>query len=206
MTSRATYRVSSDVESADVNNTDEEDNADEDKANPSLVLDGERLELVDIKLDGQKLTDADYQLSDTQLTIESSLPDQFELEIRVIIHPENNTSLDGLYQSSGNFCSQCEAQGFRKITYYLDRPDVMTCFTTKIVARDKNKYPVLLSNGNLIEQGELDAGQHFVVWHDPHKKPAYLFALVAGKLAHIEDHYQTLSGRDVVLRIYTRGS
>ena len=170
-----------------------------------LELDGEELELIDIKVDGRALSKNEYKLTDTQLVIDPSitpLPDQFKLETRVCIHPENNTSLNGLYQSSGNFCSQCEAQGFRRITYYLDRPDVMATYTTKIIA-DKEKYPVLLSNGNLIEQSDLDDGKHFAVWSDPHKKPCYLFALVAGDLEHIEDQYQTASGRDVVLRIYT---
>ncbi|HEC04840.1 MAG TPA: aminopeptidase N, partial [Thiothrix sp.] len=132
----------------------------------------------------------------------AALSERFELQTTVRIHPEANTTLNGLYQSSGNFCSQCEAQGFRNITYYLDRPDVMTTYTTKIIA-DKEKYPVLLSNGNLIEQGDLEDGEHFAVWNDPYKKPSYLFALVAGNLEHVEDHYQTASGRDVVLRIYT---
>ena len=170
----------------------------------TLTLDGEELELLEIKLDGEKLAETSYELTESQLIInpETALPEQFELETTVRIHPENNTSLNGLYQSSGNFCSQCEAQGFRRITYYLDRPDVMTTFTTKIIA-DKEKYPVLLSNGNLIEQGALDEGKHFAVWNDPHKKPSYLFALVAGDLEHVEDHFRTTSGRDVVLRIYT---
>ncbi len=178
---------------------------DNDNKKAPLVLDGEELELLDIKLDGRKLAEAAYQITDTQLIIDpqvNSLPEQFELETTVRIHPQDNTSLNGLYQSSGNFCSQCEAQGFRRITYYLDRPDVMTTYTTKIIA-DKVKYPVLLSNGNLIEQGDLDNGKHFAVWNDPHKKPSYLFALVAGDLAHVEDRFQTLSGRDVVLKIYT---
>ncbi len=167
----------------------------------ALVLDGEQLELLSIKLDGKTLQQTDYHLDDNSLTL-NDLPEQFELQTRVRIYPQNNTSLEGLYQSSGNFCTQCEAQGFRKITYYLDRPDVMTQFTTRIVA-DKNKYPVLLSNGNLLEQGDLDDGKHYAIWTDPYKKPAYLFALVAGDLQHVEDNFTTASGRDVTLRIYT---
>ena len=171
----------------------------------ALELDGENLELVEIKLDGVMLDDNNYEVSDTQLVIsndQEQLPDQFELEITVRIYPQKNTTLNGLYQSSGNYCTQCEAQGFRQITYYLDRPDVMTSFTTRIVA-DKEKIPVLLSNGNLIEQGDLDDGKHFAVWNDPHKKPAYLFALVAGDLESVEDQFTTASGREVSLFIYT---
>lgn len=166
-----------------------------------LSLQGENLSLVSVKVDGQLLDEAAYQLSDTALVLDN-LPDHFELETVVKIIPQENTSLEGLYQSSGNFCTQCEAEGFRKITYYLDRPDVMTKFTTQIIA-NKQKYPVLLSNGNLVEQCDLDDGLHSATWHDPHKKPAYLFALVAGTLDFIEDQFVTASGREVVLRIYT---
>lgn len=169
--------------------------------NVPLVLDGEELELLAITLDGKVLRETEYTLNDSTLTLDD-LPDQFELETTVRIKPQNNTSLEGLYQSGGNFCTQCEAQGFRKITYYLDRPDVMTGYTTKIIA-DKAQYPVLLSNGNLVEQGELEGGRHFVVWNDPHKKPSYLFALVAGNLESVEDQFITASGRVVALRIYT---
>ncbi|MBD3610206.1 MAG: aminopeptidase N, partial [Gammaproteobacteria bacterium] len=129
-------------------------------------------------------------------------PEQFELEIVTRTKTKEKTSLEGLYQSSGNFCTQCEAEGFRKITYYLDRPDVMSVFTTRIEA-PKGKYPVLLSNGNPQENGEIGDSHHYAVWHDPHKKPCYLFALVAGDLAHIEDTFTTMSGREVVLRIYS---
>jgi aminopeptidase N len=130
------------------------------------------------------------------------VPEQFSLTIVTRIYPQRNTSLEGLYQSSGNFCTQCEAQGFRKITYYQDRPDVMSVFSTNIIA-DKQKYPVLLSNGNLMDTGELADGRHWALWKDPFHKPAYLFALVAGNLLHVEDHYSTQSERDVTLRIYT---
>jgi len=167
----------------------------------TLVLDGEQLALLSVSLDTVLLSENDYTQSEDSLEI-ANVPAQFSLEIKTRIYPQKNTSLEGLYQSSGNFCTQCEAQGFRKITYYLDRPDVMARFSTEIIA-DKAKYPVLLSNGNLEAQGELDNGQHWAKWSDPHRKPAYLFALVAGDLEQVEDQYQTLSGRDVTLKIYT---
>ena len=149
----------------------------------SLVLLGEDLQLKQVKLDGVTLGDSAYKLSDTDLTI-FDVPDTFVLETEVVIKPQENFSLEGLYKSSGNFCTQCEAEGFRKITYFLDRPDVMALFTTTIIA-DKNKYPVLLSNGNPVEAGELDGSRHWAKWHDPFKKPCYLFALVAGDLSYI---------------------
>ena len=123
------------------------------------------------------------------------------LEIETLVDPEANTQLSGLYRSSGNYCTQCEAEGFRRITYYPDRPDVMAVFTTRIEA-DKSEAPVLLANGNLKDSGDLPGGRHFAVWHDPWPKPAYLFALVGGKLGHIEDSFVTASGRKVALRIY----
>lgn len=168
----------------------------------NLVLHGESLKLVSVRLNDQLLDASQYQLDDETLSI-GQLPETFTLTTEVLIEPQNNTSLEGLYKSSGNYCTQCEAEGFRKITYYLDRPDVMATFTTSIYA-DKDKYPVLLSNGNLTDSGEIDNGQHFVTWHDPFKKPCYLFALVAGDLAYIEDKYSTMSGRDVQLRIYVQ--
>ncbi len=166
-----------------------------------LTLFGTELELEKISINGYELSRRDYELSDEGLTL-SNLANEFTLEIITRIYPQKNTSLEGLYQSSGNFCTQCEAQGFRKITYFLDRPDVMGKFTTTIRA-DKNQYPVLLSNGNRIDSGELGNGRHFSTWQDPFKKPAYLFALVAGDLEHVSDHYMTASGRDVKLEIYT---
>jgi len=166
-----------------------------------LYLDGEDLELLSIEVDGQPLSDSDYRCSDTGLSL-AAPTDTFTLTIVTRIHPVKNTALEGLYQSSGNFCTQCEAQGFRKITYYPDRPDVLSRFTTTIVA-DRTKYPVLLSNGNPVANGEEEGGQHWVTWEDPFRKPAYLFALVAGDLAMKEDHYVTCSGREVILRIYT---
>jgi aminopeptidase N len=118
------------------------------------------------------------------------------------IYPAKNTALEGLYRSSGNYCTQCEAEGFRKITYYPDRPDVLTKFTTRIEA-DKHSCPVLLSNGNLLEKGDLDNGRHYAVWQDPFPKPCYLFALVAGQLVCLEDVFVTGSGKKVLLKIYT---
>ncbi len=167
-----------------------------------LVLQGEQLELVSAKLDGETLDESAYVVTDKDLTI-ADVPERFKLEIVTRIQPQNNTSLEGLYQSSGNFCTQCEAEGFRKITYYADRPDVMALFTTTIIA-DREKYPVLLSNGNPVEQGEYDDGRHWVKWVDPFRKPCYLFALVAGDLDYIEDHYTTMSGRKVQCRIYVQ--
>ncbi len=165
-----------------------------------LRLDGQDLQLKSVLLNGQPLTEQDYQCTDEQLII-PNVPFSFVLEIETWIKPEQNKALEGLYQSSGNFCTQCEAQGFRRITYYLDQPDVMSSFTTAIVA-DKEKYPVLLSNGNLVEQGELPEGRHYAVWHDPFKKPCYLFALVAGDLLKIEDSYTTISGKNVTLQLF----
>ncbi len=165
-----------------------------------LVLDGEELELLAVRIDGRELQPYEWVQADDSLTL-ANVPDAFVLEIVNRIRPQENTRLEGLYKSSGNFCTQCEAEGFRRITYYLDRPDVMSVFTTTVVA-DAQRYPVLLSNGNPVEQGETDDGRHFVSWHDPHPKPSYLFALVAGDLACLEDSYTTASGREVSLRIY----
>jgi aminopeptidase N len=167
-----------------------------------LVLNGEELILETVRLDGDLLKPSDYRISDTELTI-FPLSDDFLLEIVTIIKPQENTSLEGLYKSSGNFCTQCEAEGFRKITYYLDRPDVMACFSVTIIA-DREKYPVLLSNGNPVDVGEYDDGRHWIKWEDPFKKPCYLFALVAGNLAYIEDHFTAASGRKIQLRIYVQ--
>jgi aminopeptidase N len=167
---------------------------------PPLVLDGQELELLEIELDGRPLAAESYRLEAESLTIES-VPDAFALEVTTAIRPAANTALEGLYVSSGNFCTQCEPEGFRRITYYPDRPDVMARFTTT-VAGDRERYPVLLSNGNPVAQGELKDGRHFVTWQDPFPKPAYLFALVAGRLACIEDVFVTASGREVALRFY----
>lgn len=163
-----------------------------------LLLDGEGLELKSLKVNGVEWHD--FQLLETGLSI-SSLPQQFELEIITQINPEANTALEGLYKSGGAFCTQCEAEGFRRITYYLDRPDVLAKYTTTVIA-DKLQYPYLLSNGNRIDQGDLSEGRHWVKWQDPHPKPAYLFALVAGDFDVLRDEYKTKSGRDVALEIF----
>ena len=170
-------------------------------ADVPLTLYGEELELISIKVNGIALAAGEYTLTEEGMTI-PQVSALCTLEIVTRIYPQKNTSLEGLYQSSGNFCTQCEAQGFRKITYYPDRPDVMSVFTTQIIA-EKAKYPVLLSNGNLTGSGDLADGKHWARWEDPFHKPAYLFALVAGNLQHVEDHFTTASGRDVTLRIYT---
>ncbi len=164
-----------------------------------LRLDGQELLLRSVKIDGRILSAGEYALESEQLTI-AQVPAQFIFECETEIAPHLNTSLEGLYKSNTMFCTQCEAEGFRKITYFLDRPDVMSVYSVRIEAA-KN-YPVLLSNGNLIESGALDGDRHFAVWHDPFKKPCYLFALVAGDLAHIEDRFTTMSGREVALHIY----
>jgi len=166
----------------------------------TLRLQGEQLELVSLKLDEELLGRDAYAQDGEGLTI-FKVPEQFILESTVRIFPQNNTALEGLYQSGAMFCTQCEAEGFRRITWYLDRPDVMACFTTSITA-DKVKYPVLLSNGNPTESKELADGRHMMCWHDPFPKPSYLFALVAGDLCHIEDRYTTASGHDVTLQVY----
>lgn len=165
-----------------------------------LTLNGEDLGLVSVVLDGVALGDDEYTLDDEQLSI-AGLSGTHILEIKTNIKPKENTSLEGLYRSRLMYCTQCEAQGFRKITYYLDRPDVMSEFTTTVIA-DKKTCPILLSNGNEVARGDSEKGRHWVTWHDPHLKPAYLFALVAGELAYIDDHYKTMSGRDVLLRIF----
>jgi aminopeptidase N len=170
--------------------------------NRPLKLDGRDLELLSLSLDGRKLGPGEFTLDEESLTI-PGVPGQFTLEVETAISPKRNTALNGLYTSGKNFYTQCEAEGFRRITYYLDRPDAMARFMTTIVA-DKTKYPVLLSNGNLIDSGEFRDGKHFAKWHDPSLKPAYLFALVAGDLARIEDRFRTMSGREVALHIYVQ--
>jgi len=173
----------------------------EGQLNAPLVLNGEQLELKQLMLDGNILTPDAYRLDAVSLTLEN-VPDVFEIQCTTLIQPQKNTSLEGLYKSNGMFCTQCEAEGFRKITYYLDRPDVMSEFTTTILA-DQKKYPVLLSNGNELDRGALTAGgMHWVRWKDPFKKPSYLFALVAGNLRFREDYFITMTGRKITLRIY----
>lgn len=165
-----------------------------------LILKGEKLKLLSILLDKKPISVENMILSSHELKLEN-LPDFFRLDIITEIYPQKNTELSGLYRSRGLFCTQCEAQGFRRITYYLDRPDVMAPFTTTISA-DKTHYPVLLSNGNKVDQGILSDNRHWVKWEDPFKKPSYLFALVAGKLIKISDQYTTRSGRKVALEIF----
>ena len=165
----------------------------------TLVLHGEKLDLVSVMLNGELVNPDQYQLTDETLTID--IHDACELRCVTKIKPQENTSLEGLYKSSGMYCTQCEAEGFRKITYYLDQPDVMSEFTTTIIA-NKSKYPVLLSNGNLVEKGQSDVDRHWVKWEDPFKKPAYLFALVAGNLSFVEDQFTTMSGRQVDIKIF----
>ena len=168
--------------------------------NDSLELHGEELELLSVSVDGWELTAAEYQIKEDSLLIHA-VPSQCVVACRTRIRPQENTSLSGLYKSRRLFCTQCEAEGFRKITYYLDRPDVMSVFTVTVDA-ERKRYPVLLSNGNLSDARELADGWHQTVWHDPFPKPAYLFALVAGDLAHIQDSFTTTGGRQVILRIY----
>ncbi len=167
---------------------------------PPLVLDGQQLELLSLSLDDRPLAAADYQLSDSHLTLQPASA-RFVIDSSVRIHPESNTALEGLYKSGSMFCTQCEAEGFRKITYYLDRPDVMSSFTTTVTA-EQQRYPVLLSNGNPIASGSEGDGRHWATWEDPFRKPAYLFALVAGDLWCVEDRFTTLHAREVTLRIY----
>ena len=169
-----------------------------------LVLQGRELETLSLAVDGRPLAATDYQADGETLTLPGVTGDCV-LESSVRIHPESNTSLEGLYRSGGNFCTQCEAEGFRKITWFLDRPDVMARYTVRIEG-EKARYPVLLSNGNLLEEGALADGRHFAVWEDPYPKPSYLFALVAGDLVHLEDRFTTRSGREVTLRIYVRAN
>jgi aminopeptidase N len=164
----------------------------------SVRLDGTKLELMSLKLNGMKFEN--YTLSEEGLTL-NEVPEEFELEVLTKIYPEANKSMEGLYLSNGLYCTQCEAHGFRKITYFTDRPDNMAIFSVRIEA-DKAKYPYLLSNGNLLRTGDLPEARHFAEWRDPFRKPCYLFALVAGDLDCIEDSFRTRSGRNVTLKVY----
>ena len=165
-----------------------------------LVLDGVRLQLQGVAIDGQALGNNRYEVTDETLTIRD-VPETFTLETEVIIDPKANTHLEGLYMSGGRFCTQCEPEGFRKITYWPDRPDVLSRFTVRMEG-DKAANPRLLANGNLMESGDLANGRHFALWNDPFPKPSYLFAMVAGELDMIEDSIVTMTGRKVDLRIY----
>jgi len=167
-----------------------------------LVLQGRALVLKSLALDGLPLTPDRYRQDDETLTIEA-VPEGFVLEVETELYPQLNTSLDGLYRSGGNFCTQCEAEGFRKITWFLDRPDVLARYEVTITAEQKS-YPVLLANGNLLETGELPEGRHYARWRDPFPKPSYLFAMVAGNLVKIADTFITRSGRPVALEIYVQ--
>ena len=166
-----------------------------------IKLNGEELNLIAISVDGNRLNDDDFEVGEDELVIKPVGKKEFVLEIENRINPAANKALDGLYKSGDIFCTQNEAEGFRRITYYFDRPDVMAVFTTKIIA-DKKEFPILLSNGNLIDSGDVDSKRHFCTWHDPHPKPCYLYALVAGDLGMIEDTYTTQSGRKVDLQIF----
>lgn len=163
-----------------------------------LVLDGEGLELISVKIDGSEVSS--YRLDDTTLTLPIT-DDLFDVEIVNHCFPAKNTSLEGLYYASGAFCTQCEAEGFRKITYFLDRPDVLTQYSVKLIA-DKTNYPYLLSNGNKVSEGDLENGQHFVEWKDPFNKPCYLFAVVAGDFDVLNDRFVTMRGREVSLQLF----
>lgn len=165
-----------------------------------LLLQGHHMQLVSVTLNGTPVND--FTLTEESLLI-ASPGDAFTLTIVTEIDPASNTALEGLYKSQGNYCTQCEAEGFRRITYFQDRPDVLSVYTVRIEA-DQALYPVLLSNGNLQASGTLEGGRHFTVWHDPFPKPSYLFALVAGQLVRIEDSFTTMSGRNVALHIYVR--
>jgi aminopeptidase N len=171
--------------------------------NPSSELalqGGKDIKLQEVMMNGLILDASSYDLEGSILSVHQC-PDTFELTTECLIQPQLNTSLEGLYKSGGMYCTQCEAEGFRNITYYLDRPDALSIFTTRISA-DKTTYPILLANGNPLEHGDLDNGEHFAVWHDPFPKPAYLFAMVAGDLVRQDDLFTTQSGRQVDLQIF----
>lgn len=167
-----------------------------------LVLNGEDLSLRAICLDGERLTADAYAITETTLTLLDTPDRPFVLDIVNTVDPDANTRLMGLYRSNGTYCTQCEAEGFRRITYFVDRPDILSVYTTRLEA-DAAEVPVLLSNGNLMEAGGISGtDRHFAIWHDPHPKPAYLFALVGGDLAVLSDRFVTASGREVALNIY----
>ena len=171
-----------------------------DSAEKDLVLFGASLKLLQLRMNGVNLKKSAYTIDGEVMRIPNA-PDDVTLEIETLINPLKNTSLSGLYASNGNFITQCEAEGFRKITWFPDRPDVMAKYTVMLRA-DKKKFPILLGNGNLIEEGDLGDGRHFAKWEDPFKKPSYLFALVAGKLVCQEEHYTLKSGRSVLLQVW----
>ena len=168
--------------------------------NPALKIDMGDFKILSVALDGRNLTSRDFQADGKQFIV-PDVPNRFTLETRTILYPKENTRLEGLYQSSGIYCTQCEAEGFRNITPFPDRPDVMAQYTCTMIA-DKTAYPVLLSNGNPVEQGDLPDNRHFVTWEDPFKRPCYLFALVAGNLSWIESPFVTRSGKKITLKIF----
>jgi aminopeptidase N len=175
-------------------------------ADAPLVLDGDGLVLQELRIDGEPVDAASYEATPDRLTIRNLPASQsFELQIVTKLSPLANKALMGLYQSNGVYCTQCEAEGFRRITYFLDRPDILSVYTVRIEGR-KALAPLLLSNGNLVEEGNLDDEWHYAVWHDPFPKPSYLFALVAGDLGSIHDTFTTASGREVKLGIYVEHS
>src|SRR3954465_10038273 len=166
-----------------------------------IVLDGDGLTLASLKLDGSTLPADSYVAMPDSLTIPQPPAGPCYLQIDTLIDPSANSQLMGLYRSNATYCTQCEAEGFRRITYFPDRPDVMAVYTTRIEA-EKSEAPILLSNGNLTGSGNVpDTTRHFAIWHDPYPKPAYLFALVGGDLGCVEDVFVTMSGREVKLRI-----
>jgi aminopeptidase N len=169
-------------------------------ARAPLVLDGEEIELVSVALDGRMLAPGEYALGNESLCI-AQVPERFKLETVSRIRPQQNTRLEGLYASTNGFFTQCEAQGFRRITWFVDRPDVMARYTNTIHA-ERDRYPVLLSNGNLVAAGEEAGGRHWAKWHDPFPKPSYLFAMVAAKLEKLADSFVTRSGRTAKLAVY----
>ncbi len=172
------------------------------KATGPITLQGDELELASVSVDGQLLESTRYSVDGNDLVIKG-LPPRCRLQIETRIKPDQNTSLMGLYASSGNLCTQCEAEGFRRMTFYPDRPDVLTIFTCTLVG-SRRDYPVLLSNGNLVDSGKIGDDRHYATWHDPWPKPSYLFALVAGKLEFVEDTFTTVGGRVVTLRVYVQ--
>lgn len=165
-----------------------------------LVLEGEKLSLEALAIDGQPLAAHEYHVDNHGLVI-NAVPAAFVLDTEVVIAPEQNTALEGLYQSNGMYCTQCEAQGFRRITFYPDRPDVMATFRVTVIGHQQQE-PVLLANGNPVDEGALENGRHFVTWEDPYPKPSYLFALVAGDLRKVEDRFTTMRGREVALQLW----
>jgi aminopeptidase N len=168
-----------------------------------LHLDGEALTLVSLAIDGETLGANRYRHTPEGGLVIEDVPDEFTLDVETLIAPKANTALHGLYISGGNFCTQCEPEGFRRITYFIDRPDVMARYSVTIIA-DRERFPVLLSNGNPVDKGASGGDRHWVKWVDPHPKPSYLFALVAGDLVAVEDSFTTRSGREVKLGIWVR--